>query len=390
MQNYDYDLVVVGAGPAGLLTAREAAGMGCRVLVLEEHEEIGKPERCAGLFSMSGLKALGIPLSQSYVQNVVRGAVFFSPSGKAFVLDAKRPVAVVSNREMFDKFLAQQVALNGAEIVTGEMIVRIIPDEDVPSVKTSSSSISARMVVDAEGRSGFLARQVWKDWRPKGWIPIIQAVVENHRLDRDFVYLYFKEYLRDFFAYLIPIDSELGKLGVAARKDTRKLFFHFLQEEFGHVKTLLTTSASIYTGPPLELRQSGRVLAVGDVVGHVKATTGGGVVYGGLCAIETGRYVANFLLNGTGIREYQERMSRIYEQLKSIHKLRVLISHIPPKFYDSLFKAASDVHLDMWLSTEGDMDRHGDTVKAMLKSGMALKLFMRTNFQVLKDALSIP
>lgn len=390
MQNSDYDVIIVGAGPAGLLTAREAAGMGCSVLVLEEHEEIGRPEKCAGLFSISGLKMLNIPLSQSYIQNVVRGAVFFSPSGRSFVLDVGRPVAVVSNREMFDKFLAQQATVKGVEIVTGEAAIRIIPSDDMPSVKTSNTLTSAKIVVDAEGRSGFLARYVWKDWKPKGWIPIIQAVVENHRMDKDFVYLYFKEYLKDFFAYLVPIDDNLGKLGVAAMKDTKRLFFRFLQEEFKHAKILSTTSASIYTGPPLKLRQNGGVLAVGDVAGHVKATTGGGVVYGGLCAIETGRYVANLLLKGTGIHEYQERMNKIYAQLKSIHKLRVLISQIPPKFYDHVFKAASDMHLDTWLSTEGDMDRHGDTIKAMFKSGVALKLLTRTIFQILKDVLGIP
>lgn len=390
MQNSDYDVVIVGAGPAGLLTAREAAGMGCSVLVFEEHDEVGRPEKCAGLFSISGLKMLNIPLSQSYIQNIIRGAVFFSPSGRSFVLDVERPVAVVSNREMFDKFLAQQATVKGVEIVTGEAAIRIIPSDDMPSVKTSNTLTSAKMVVDAEGRSGFLARYVWKDWKPKGWIPIIQAVVENHRMDKDFVYLYFKEYLKDFFAYLVPIDDNLGKLGVAAMKDTKRLFFRFLQEEFKHAKILSTTSASIYTGPPLKLRQNGGVLAVGDVAGHVKATTGGGVVYGGLCAIETGRYVANFLLKGTGIREYQERMNKIYAQLKSIHKLRILISQIPPKFYDYVFKAASDIHLDTWLSTEGDMDRHGDTVKAMFKSGVALKLLTRTIFQILKDVLGIP
>lgn len=390
MQRGDYDVVVVGAGPAGLLTAREAAGMGCSVLVLEEHDEIGKPEKCAGLFSISGLQMLNIPLSQSYIQNVVRGAVFFSPSGRTFVLDAKRPVAVVSSRELFDKFLAQKAALNGAEIICGETAIKIIPSDEMSFVETSNTFISAKMVVDAEGRSGSLAKHVWKGWRPKGWIPIIQAIVENHRMDKNFVYLYFKEYLKDFFAYLVPIDDERGKLGVAAKKDTKSLLFRFLQEEFKHARILSTTSASIYTGPPLELPQKGRVLAVGDVAGHVKATTGGGVIYGGLCAVETGRYVANFLLNGTGVHEYRKKMSRICGQLKSIYRLRRLISRIPSKFYDSVFKAASDIGLNVWLSSKGDMDRHGDTVKAMLNSEMAPKLFIRTVFQALKDLLGVP
>ncbi|MEM3032311.1 MAG: FAD-dependent oxidoreductase, partial [Nitrososphaerota archaeon] len=55
------DVAVVGAGPAGLLAARELARRGVSVLVFEEDRTIGRPERCAGLYSISGLKSLGLP-----------------------------------------------------------------------------------------------------------------------------------------------------------------------------------------------------------------------------------------------------------------------------------------------------------------------------------------
>src|SRR5204862_6664645 len=46
-----YDVVVVGAGPAGLYTALRTAEEGLEVVVLEEHEDVGVPTHCTGLIS---------------------------------------------------------------------------------------------------------------------------------------------------------------------------------------------------------------------------------------------------------------------------------------------------------------------------------------------------
>jgi digeranylgeranylglycerophospholipid reductase len=80
LNRLELDVAVVGGGPAGLIAAREAARRGLAVAVFEEDWAIGRPERCAGLYSVDGLRRLGIPTSGHHVQNRVRGAVFVSPS----------------------------------------------------------------------------------------------------------------------------------------------------------------------------------------------------------------------------------------------------------------------------------------------------------------------
>ena len=57
---YDYDAVVVGAGPAGSTTAAEIAQGGFRVLLLEEHAEIGIPLHCSGLVTPRTLDEAGV------------------------------------------------------------------------------------------------------------------------------------------------------------------------------------------------------------------------------------------------------------------------------------------------------------------------------------------
>src|SRR5205814_1994339 len=48
VQGADYDVLVVGAGPTGSNAARLLAAGGWKVLLVEEHPEVGHPVQCAG------------------------------------------------------------------------------------------------------------------------------------------------------------------------------------------------------------------------------------------------------------------------------------------------------------------------------------------------------
>ncbi|MBM3229608.1 FAD-dependent oxidoreductase, partial [Candidatus Parvarchaeota archaeon] len=53
-----YDVHVIGAGPAGSFAAREAALSGKKVLLCEEHGQVGSPVACSGLISKAGLELM--------------------------------------------------------------------------------------------------------------------------------------------------------------------------------------------------------------------------------------------------------------------------------------------------------------------------------------------
>jgi digeranylgeranylglycerophospholipid reductase len=55
---HNYDVVIAGGSVSGLLAAREIAGGGLSVAVLEEDAEIGTPEHCGGLVSISAYTTL--------------------------------------------------------------------------------------------------------------------------------------------------------------------------------------------------------------------------------------------------------------------------------------------------------------------------------------------
>ena len=58
--SHDWDVVIVGAGPVGGHTANLLAKLGHSVLLLEEHNEIGRPFQCAGLVTPNAMKQVGL------------------------------------------------------------------------------------------------------------------------------------------------------------------------------------------------------------------------------------------------------------------------------------------------------------------------------------------
>jgi flavin-dependent dehydrogenase len=62
----DYDVVVVGAGPAGCLAAKYAAKNGAKTLIIEEHASIGSPVQCAGLLSTSAIRVCEVVLDNGF------------------------------------------------------------------------------------------------------------------------------------------------------------------------------------------------------------------------------------------------------------------------------------------------------------------------------------
>lgn len=374
---------MVGGGPAGLLASRVLAESGVEVLILEEDWEIGVPEHCAGLFGLGGLRGLGVSLRRDFVQNRVRGAVMRSPSGVEVEVDARGDVAVVASRAVFDKMLAEEAEKRGALIQVGRRVSEIVREGEMVVVKSRDGvRVEAKRVLDCEGMPGILARRtIGKASEKKGWIPIIQLLVEGHGLDPRYVYLYFEEYLPEFFGYLIPIDGQTGKLGIASRKNLKTKLNKFLSEHFPRVKILGGTSHAVYTGRPLRIDAHWEVIPLGDAAGHVKATTGGGVVMGGMIALETAKAVSSQLL-GNPSNQPLKKMRTLIGELERIALTARLFRRIHPKHLDRIFRAVNDSGLNVEISRRGDMDLQATGLSRLLGSpGTLLRFFLNLVFQ---------
>ncbi|MEM6723774.1 MAG: FAD-dependent oxidoreductase, partial [Bacteroidota bacterium] len=64
----EYDLVIIGSGPAGATTARLAAEQGLSVLIVDKKQELGAPIQCSGAISRHALEEVGVPISDEFIQ----------------------------------------------------------------------------------------------------------------------------------------------------------------------------------------------------------------------------------------------------------------------------------------------------------------------------------
>ncbi|HTY09387.1 MAG TPA: NAD(P)/FAD-dependent oxidoreductase, partial [Candidatus Edwardsbacteria bacterium] len=111
----DYDVVVVGAGPAGSMAAKYAAKNGARTLLVEEHGQIGSPVSCTGLISRRALEECELPAG-NYVNREIKGAFVHAPDCRSILLDGRRTMAYVVERKIVDREMARQAVAAGAAI----------------------------------------------------------------------------------------------------------------------------------------------------------------------------------------------------------------------------------------------------------------------------------
>src|SRR4030067_1312507 len=111
-----YDVVVVGGGPAGTMTAKWAAKGGAKVLIVEKRQEIGSPVRCGEGISRTWLDSVGIKLDQKSVAWQVKGAKIVAPNGTSFFLSEKMAGdegGIGLDPLFFDKLLAHDAGKAG-------------------------------------------------------------------------------------------------------------------------------------------------------------------------------------------------------------------------------------------------------------------------------------
>lgn len=150
------DVIIAGAGPAGLSAAEVLAGHGRSVTVLEQNHEIGSPIRTSGGSFIDEMEALGIPARLYHPISRVR---FLSPNNSAgFDYPAPR-FCILDVRGTF-QYLAERAIAAGARIrLATRAVAPIMEGGFVRGVRTNEEDLGSRLVVDATGYRSVLLKQ---------------------------------------------------------------------------------------------------------------------------------------------------------------------------------------------------------------------------------------
>lgn len=128
MLDENFDVVVIGAGPAGSRTAALTARAGLSTLLLEKRKKIGFPVRCAeGIGPREDIERF-LTLDDELICSTIDSFAVVSPGGRWFEAD-KRGVGFIVDRELFDRRLADLAAEAGAVVRTSHQVTGLLTND---------------------------------------------------------------------------------------------------------------------------------------------------------------------------------------------------------------------------------------------------------------------
>jgi len=363
--NLVWDVVVVGAGPAGSAAARACAEEGLKTLCIEEHGTIGHPVQCSGLLSASAFAECDV--SKRSVQNEVAGARMVSDLGGELLFDAGVTKAYVVDRCVLDREMAERAADLGAEFRLKTSACGIRGTSLLTRGVRGREEIPFRLLIAADGPRGSIARMLGLR-RPEVYLAGVQTEVP-YATDPRYVELH-PNASPDFFGWVIPVSRTRARIGLCAREHAGDHFNRFIAR-YGE-NSLHLVSGVIPLGV-MPQTYGHRALIVGDAAGFAKPTSGGGVYTGVRSAKHAAAVAATCVARGTfddgSLRDYERLWKEDFgRELDIGMKVLRMRQRMTAEEIDRFCRALNDEDLIRTIVEHGDMDRPG-----ALLSRLALK-----------------
>lgn len=157
--NFDYDVIVVGAGPGGSTAARFCSKAGLKTLVIEK-EQFPRYKPCGGCLSIKTVHLLGFDLSP-VIENTIYGAKFTYRSKDPFFIESKDPISFLVMRDRFDQLLVKKALEDGAELLEGERVTRVGEQANGVEVELGKGKrFCCRYLIGADGAESIVAKSL--------------------------------------------------------------------------------------------------------------------------------------------------------------------------------------------------------------------------------------
>lgn len=370
MKGTDYteaDAVIVGAGPAGSMAAHTLAKGGARVVVLEEHEQVGSPCHCAGLVSPRTLALADFSDSDRVLRSFDRARIW-GPKGSVAWLESNEVQALAIDRTYFDRALAARAQEAGARMwlgVRAESFERVNGDVHIVAVNDKGlERLKAPILIGADGVRSRVAR--WFDADGDGEaLPTMKADVRFDRATTDDIEIFVGNQIAPgWFGWIIPIGDGLARLGLGGRcLDLRRRFAAFLdlvRQRFGSFKLLDQRGWLIPVRPASQISFDHGLL-VGDAARQAKPSSGGGIYMGmraGMLAAETAleAFGSGNLEHDTLCRYETSWLEQEGDELRYNHWLRSIYDRMSDDEIDQLVSLCNRPWARLLIRRLGDID----------------------------------
>jgi geranylgeranyl reductase family protein len=299
MQNFD--VVVVGAGPAGCAAAYDLVSQGVSVALLDKRT-FPRDKPCAG-----GLTAKTIHALRFSVQPVVRQTVWDLTAGEGLerstTFRGKYPLGVMTVRSELDAFVLDKTRQQGAAFQTIGKIHEITEDANGVSLQTEKTSFRCRYLIGADGANSRV-RHLVNDGTNLRWGFALETTVPCNRVgvvEKGYGWIFPKCDHFNVGVYTYDMGTRLS----------REHLLTYLTAKLGEIPFEHIVGHPMGMGGERPDRSS-RVLLVGDAAGLCEPLLGEGIYY----AVRSGQLAAQAIIQALTDQESARDLQSCLEPLR--------------------------------------------------------------------------
>lgn len=368
----DKKVLIVGAGVVGLTLAKELAMHGIETTVYDAKRAVADgAAKASGIFSITGLGRIGIDPSPAIV-NKLHGAVLAAGKERLRV-KAKEAKAYVVDRGRLAELCKDSAIKAGAQVVLGRKFDR----KELHELAADRHNI----IVGADGAVSTVA-SAFSFPKIKEYVLTYKAEYRHANVaDSNMAGLFFSnEIAYRFFGWSCPYSDSTIEMGIGisdkAKISSSAAFAKFVNNAMVKEAIAGAEKMSGYASIiPLSSRSTtvkGNVLLVGDAAGQVKATTGGGIIFGCSCAKILAHAVKSNITKGTSLASYDKEWRRRYGlDLKMHDFLHNYYSNLKIGNFEVFLRVSKMLGAEKFFSEYGDMDRPSLMLKRFFFRGLA-------------------
>jgi digeranylgeranylglycerophospholipid reductase len=291
-----YDVLVIGAGPAGSIAAKTAAEKGLDVLLIEKRQEIGDPVRCAEGVSKEYLKK-HVEIDKRWICADLTGSHIYAPDGTKIEMSeeiAGGEVGYVLERKIFDRALAEMAAQAGAEVrVKTRATGLIIEDDFVKGARLmhlgKEYEVRAKIVIGADGVESKVGRWAGIDTslKPIDIETCVQYLIAGSDINQEYCEFYIgSEIAPGGYIWIFPKGEGKANVGIGVLGSKMGKFKPrpvdylntFIEKRFPEARIVEMVFGGVPVSGSIDKTSTNGLMLIGDAARQADPVTGGGII----------------------------------------------------------------------------------------------------------------